>query len=95
MMKTNSRDRVVLATLISNHNARLLFHMYEVIIHLFLVCLLLHACFAGERIILRLQQSLIAGDQTRDILRTLPHNCIIVMTPKKRGQITRLDREGT
>jgi uncharacterized protein with PQ loop repeat len=55
MMTTNSKDWVVLATLISNHHARFLFLMYEVIIRLFLVCLLLHACSSGEWITLILQ----------------------------------------
>jgi hypothetical protein len=86
MMTTNSKDRVVLATLISNHNSRLLFPMYEVIIHLFLVCLLLHACSAGKQIALRLRQSSKAGDRNLDILINLPHNFISVMAPKKSGQ---------
>jgi hypothetical protein len=90
MMKTISKDRVLLATLISNHNARLLFPMYEFIIHL-----LLHACYASEQITLRLQQSSKAGDQTLVILRNLLQNCISVMAPKKSEKITRLEPEGT
>jgi hypothetical protein len=94
MMTTISKDRVVLATLISNQNYRLLFPMYEVMIYLLLVCLLLHTCFAGKHIVSRLQQSLEAGDRNLDILRNLPQFFISVVAPKKSKQITRLETEG-
>jgi uncharacterized protein with PQ loop repeat len=71
VMTTHSKDRVVRSSLISNHHSRLSFSMYEIMIYLFLVCILFHACSVGKIIAPRLRQFSKAGDRTLNILKNI------------------------
>jgi uncharacterized protein with PQ loop repeat len=94
VMTTHPNDQVVRSSLISKHHSRLSFSIYEIMIYIFLVCILFHACSAGKRIAPRFRQFSKDGDRTLNILRNIQQSFISVMEPKKSENITRLKPEG-